>query len=210
MPTTDVTENVNETAPTTADPAARGSRSSLVIVESPAKAKTIAGLLGADYVVESSVGHIRDLPAPCGRGAGRLQGRGLGSARRRRRQRVQAALRGGPGEEVTGRQVEAAGEAGERGLPRHRRGPRGRVDRLAPARGARAPGAGQADGLPRDHHRPSSAPWRSGATSTAGWSTPRRRGGSSTGSTATRSRRCSGRRSCRASRPDGSRAWRPG
>jgi len=34
----------------------------LVIVESPAKAKTIARFLGSDYVVESSVGHIRDLP----------------------------------------------------------------------------------------------------------------------------------------------------
>jgi DNA topoisomerase-1 len=34
----------------------------LVIVESPAKAKTIAGYLGPGYVVESSVGHIRDLP----------------------------------------------------------------------------------------------------------------------------------------------------
>jgi DNA topoisomerase-1 len=34
----------------------------LVIVESPAKARTIAGYLGNDYVVESSVGHIRDLP----------------------------------------------------------------------------------------------------------------------------------------------------
>ncbi len=34
----------------------------LVIVESPAKARTIAGYLGPDYVVESSVGHIRDLP----------------------------------------------------------------------------------------------------------------------------------------------------
>src|SRR4051795_10025500 len=34
----------------------------LVIVESPAKAKTIAGYLGKDYVVESSVGHTRDLP----------------------------------------------------------------------------------------------------------------------------------------------------
>ncbi len=34
----------------------------LVIVESPAKAKTIAGYLGDDYMVESSIGHIRDLP----------------------------------------------------------------------------------------------------------------------------------------------------
>ena len=36
--------------------------SKLVIVESPAKARTIAGYLGSDYVVESSIGHIRDLP----------------------------------------------------------------------------------------------------------------------------------------------------
>ncbi|NUT37995.1 MAG: type I DNA topoisomerase [Hamadaea sp.] len=35
----------------------------LVIVESPAKAKTISGYLGPGYVVEASLGHIRDLPA---------------------------------------------------------------------------------------------------------------------------------------------------
>ena len=35
----------------------------LVIVESPAKARTIARFLGDDYVVESSIGHIRDLPS---------------------------------------------------------------------------------------------------------------------------------------------------
>ena len=34
----------------------------LVIVESPAKARTIARFLGSGYVVESSVGHVRDLP----------------------------------------------------------------------------------------------------------------------------------------------------
>ena len=36
---------------------------SLVIVESPAKAKTIARYLGDDYILRSSVGHIRDLPS---------------------------------------------------------------------------------------------------------------------------------------------------
>jgi DNA topoisomerase-1 len=35
---------------------------SLVIVESPAKARTIAGYLGGDYSVGSSIGHVRDLP----------------------------------------------------------------------------------------------------------------------------------------------------
>jgi DNA topoisomerase-1 len=36
----------------------------LVIVESPAKAKTIGGYLGKDWDVEASVGHIRDIPTP--------------------------------------------------------------------------------------------------------------------------------------------------
>ena len=34
----------------------------LVIVESPAKAKTIGSVLGRDYIVRASLGHVRDLP----------------------------------------------------------------------------------------------------------------------------------------------------
>ncbi len=39
-----------------------GQGTKLIIVESPSKARTIAGYLGKGYVVESSVGHIRDMP----------------------------------------------------------------------------------------------------------------------------------------------------
>jgi DNA topoisomerase I len=42
--------------------AGNGHGTKLVIVESPSKARTIAGYLGQGYVVESSVGHIRDMP----------------------------------------------------------------------------------------------------------------------------------------------------
>ncbi len=46
----------------TSSKAGPGSGVRLVIVESPSKAKTISGFLGSGYIVESSVGHIRDLP----------------------------------------------------------------------------------------------------------------------------------------------------
>jgi len=41
----------------------------LVIVESPAKAKTINKYLGSDYIVQASVGHVRDLPSKAPKGS---------------------------------------------------------------------------------------------------------------------------------------------
>lgn len=43
--------------------AKKNSKKSLVIVESPAKARTVGRFLGDDYIVKASMGHVRDLPA---------------------------------------------------------------------------------------------------------------------------------------------------
>ena len=43
-------------------PATRGGGKALVVVESPAKAKTINRYLGEGYLVKYSLGHIKDLP----------------------------------------------------------------------------------------------------------------------------------------------------
>ena len=62
---------------------------SLVIVESPAKARTINRYLGKEYLVKSSVGHVRDLPAG-GRGK-QSRGRGKEAAGGRKAARKSAA-----------------------------------------------------------------------------------------------------------------------
>ncbi len=73
--------------------AGKGARAGtkLVIVESPAKAKTIGGYLGSGYVVEASIGHIRDLPRNAADVPGQVQGRAVGAPRRGHRARLRAA-----------------------------------------------------------------------------------------------------------------------
>ena len=103
----------------------------LVIVESPAKARTIAGLLGPDFIVESSVGHIRDLP----RGAEEVPAAFKGEGWARLGVDVDNGFKPlyvvSPRQEVGGRQPQAPAQGCGRALPRHGRGPRRRVDRLA-------------------------------------------------------------------------------
>ena len=56
-------------APTAGNPEGSPKGKSLVIVESPAKAKTINKYLGDDFIVRSSIGHVRDLPVGASKSA---------------------------------------------------------------------------------------------------------------------------------------------
>ena len=184
----------------------------LVIVESPAKAKTIAGYLGAGYIVESSIGHIRDLPEQGRRHPGEVQGRAVGAPRaststtsssrstsstptRRRRSRKLKQLLKDADELYLATDEDREGEA----IAWHLREvlkPKVPVHRMV-------------------FHEITQQAIRDAVANparprTCAWSTPRRPGASSTGSTATRSARSCGRRSSRACRPAACSRSRPG
>ena len=108
----------------------------LVIVESPAKARTIERYLGADYRVLASYGHVRDLPENPGKGKfGVDVDHDFAPEYVISRRPAQA-----------GRRHREGGEVGRHGLPRHRPRPRGRGDRLARRRGGQRPGSARPGG----------------------------------------------------------------
>ena len=86
-------------------------KTNLVIVESPAKAKTIGKYLGGDYKVSASMGHLRDLPKS-------TLGVDIEHGFTPDYQPVK-------GREETISALKAAGEEQRQGLSCHRPGPRG-------------------------------------------------------------------------------------
>ena len=122
----------------------------LVIVESPAKAKTIAGYLGPDFVVESSIGHIRDLPNRAS-DVPKEQRAKYGTMGVAIDDDFEPLYVVDADKKAKVNELKKLLKGVGRAPARDGRRPRGRGDRLAPAAGAEAEGAGPPDGLPRDH-----------------------------------------------------------
>ena len=112
-----------------------------MIVESPAKAKTIAGYLGRGYIVESSIGHIRDLPEKADDIPEKYKGEPWARLGVNVEHDFEPLYVVNPDKKPQVTKLKQLLQGRRRALPRHGRGPRGRGDRLAPARGAQAQGA---------------------------------------------------------------------
>ena len=145
----------------------------LVIVESPAKAKTIKKYLGRGYTVQASMGHVRDLPkSKLGVDVEHdFEPKYLIPSDKRR----------------LVKELKEIGEAADEVYPRDRPRPRGRGDRLAPDRGHRRGRRSRSSASSSTRSRRTRSTRRSSTRARSTWSssTPSRRAASSTAWSAT-------------------------
>ena len=180
---------------------------SLVIVESPAKARTIASF----WAEASPSRPASATSATCRRAQGnsrRIQGQAVGQPGRQRRRRFRADLHRAGRQEATGHEAQGPAQRRRRPLSGDGRRPRRRGHQLALVRDAQAEGARPPAGVSRNHQGGDPrGPGHRRARSTTAWCGPRKRGASSTGCTATKFRRCCGARCGRSFRPAACKAW---
>ena len=96
-----------------------GTGTKLVIVESPAKAKTIGGYLGPGYVVEASIGHIRDLPRNAADVPAKYKGEPWARLGVDTDHDFEPLYVVSAGPQAAGQQAQGAGQGRRRALPRH-------------------------------------------------------------------------------------------
>ena len=164
--------------------ATRHRKQVLMIVESPAKGKTIEKYLGKGYTVAASMGHLIDLPKS--RLAIDVENIVRAGVHHRARQ----------GQDPQGSEAEGKERPTPSSLPRIMTA-RGRPSpsiSATPFRTARRRPTSSASRSTRSPPRPSAKPWPTPGRSTCRRSTRRRRAGSWTGSSATTSPPCCGRR----------------
>ncbi len=174
--------------------AAEKSGKSLVIVESPAKARTISKFLGSNFTVEASIGHVRDLP----QGASQIPDEyrkepwsrlGVNVAEDFAPLYIVPPSKTAQVRKLKGLLKDAKDLYLATDEDREGEAISWHLNELLKPR-CRSTGSSFTKSL----RKPSPRPWRTPGRSTKTWFARKKRGASSTGSTATRCRRCYGKR----------------
>ena len=194
--------------PMSKQPTPDGGRA-LVIVESPAKARTISKFLGRGYQVEASIGHVRDLPNGAKEVPEKVKGEPWAYLGVNVGESFTPDLYCAERQEGTGSQT----ESGPQGFHANSIWRRTKTAKERPSAGIstrfsspRSRSIGWSS--TRSPRRRSRTPWLIPARSTTAWSEPKRHGESSIACTATKCLPCCGGRSAAASPQVGCRVSR--
>ena len=126
---------------------------SLVIVESPAKARTISKFLGSDFIVEASIGHVRDLPEGAKQIPAEYKGEEWAYLGVNVNEDFDPIYIVPPGKTAQVRKLKRPAQRCQRPVPGDGRRPRRRSHQLALARVAQAQGSRPSAGVSRNHQR---------------------------------------------------------